>query len=151
MKTTKATILLSLAAATAALSLTACNTFSSRAREKSETYESLPPTTQQRLKKGQISPGDTQDMVYIGLGNPDEKREITTNDGVQETWIYRTYWEQYEGTEWVGWHRVIIPTGRGYAIYHEPVTQDVYRSHVDEVIRVTFNRGVVASVEQRRR
>jgi len=151
MNTKTSRFLLPLAATAVALTLAGCDTFKSRAREKSETYEALPSTTQQRLQKGKINVGDTQDMVYIALGHPDEKREITTNDGVQELWIYRTYWEQYEGTAWVGWHRVIVPSGRGYAIFHEPVTQDVYRTHIDEVIRVQFNRGVVASVEQSRR
>ncbi|HVS51106.1 MAG TPA: hypothetical protein VHD62_02030 [Opitutaceae bacterium] len=153
MKTSTSTILVSLAAAAALFSLAGCDTFQSRAREKSEVYESLPPDTQQRLQRGHIGVGDTQDMVYIALGHPDEKRTASTADGVQETWIYRSYWEQYEGTAWVGWHRVIVPAGngRGYLIYHEPVTRDVYSTHADEVIRVAFNRGVVASVEQRRR
>jgi hypothetical protein len=153
MKMTKSMFLASMAAVAAAFSLTGCDTFQSRAREKSEVYESLPPDTQQRLRRGTISVGDTQDMVYIALGHPDEKRAVSTPDGTQETWIYRSYWEQYEGTAWVGWHRVIVPAGngRGYIIYHEPVTRDVYSTHVDEVIRVTFARGVVASVEQRQR
>lgn len=137
----------------AIFSLTGCNTFESRAREKAEVYQSLPPDTQQRLQRGRISIGDSQDMVYIALGYPDEVREMTTQQGMQTLWIYRTYWQQYEGTAWVGWHRVIVPTrdGRGFLVYHEPVTTDVYRTHVDEVIRVAFDHGVVSSVEQRHR
>lgn len=139
-------------AAVALSTLVGCNTFDSRAREKSATYEALPQDTKQRLQRGSISVGDTQDMVYIALGTPDEKREVSTSDGTAQTWVYRTYWEQYEGTAWVGWHRVIVPTARGYAIYHEPITRDVYRSRVDEVIRVSFDtRGVVSAVEQRSR
>lgn len=136
-----------------AFGLGGCNTFQSRASEKAQVYQALPPETQQRLQRGQISIGDSQDMVYIALGYPDEVREVTSPQGTQTVWIYRTYWQQYEGTAWMGWHRVIVPlrNGRGYAIIHEPVTTDVYRTHVDEVIRVTFNHGVVASVEQRKR
>ena len=152
MKTPVSLFFASAAVLLCSLGLTGCDTFKSRAREKSEVFNELPARTQQRLERGKISPGDTQDMVYIALGNPDEKREVTTGEGSNDTWIYRTYWEQYEGTAWVGWHRVIVATGRGgYAIYHEPITQDVYRTRVDEVIRVSFNRGAVASVEQRRR
>jgi hypothetical protein len=130
-----------------------CNSFQSRAREKSAVYETLPPATRQRLQHGKISVGDTRDMVYIALGYPDEVREVSTPQGTQTLWIYRTYWQQFEGTEWVGWHRVIVPLrdGRGFAVFHEPVTTDVYRTHVDEVIRVTFDHGVVTSLEQRRR
>ena len=82
------------AAAAAAFTLSGCSTFQSRAREKSATYESLTPQEQARLKQRQISVGDNQDMTYIALGNPDEKRQITTGDGTQQVWIYRSYWEQ---------------------------------------------------------
>src|ERR1041384_6696146 len=153
MKTHISVLTVTLVAASLSF-LAGCSTFQSRAREKSETFESLSPDQQQRLKKGTINVGDTQDMVYIALGNPEEKRDVTTADGVSQTWIYRTYWQQYEGTAWLGYRRIVVPAanGRGYVIYHEPVTQDVYRTHVDEVTRVMFDRnGVVSRVEQSNR
>lgn len=132
---------------------TGCNTFASRARERSETFESLPANEQQRLQRGAINVGDTEDMVYIALGHPNERRDVTTADGTQTIWSYKTYWQQYEGTSWAGWRRVIVPAPnrRGFVIFHEPVSYDVYRTHVDEAIRVTFNNGVVSTVEQQRR
>jgi hypothetical protein len=150
----KKTISLSLLAALAAtVGFTGCNSFASRARERSETFESLAPAEQQRLQRGAIAVGDTQDMVYIALGQPDERRDITTADGTQTAWVYKSYWQQYEGQAWLGYRRVIVPArnGRGYVIYHEPVTQDVYRTHVDDRIRVTFYNGVVNTVEQQMR
>lgn len=137
--------------ASAAMLLAGCNTFQSRARERSQTFDQLTPSEQQRLQRGAISVGDNQDMVYIALGQPDERRDVTTADGTQTVWIYRSYWQQYEGTAWLGYRRYIVParTGRGYVIFHEPVTQDVYRTHADDRIRVTFDRnGVVSTVEQ---
>jgi hypothetical protein len=128
-----------------------CNTFQSRARERSATYESLSPQEQQRLRRGMINVGDTQDMVYIALGQPEERRQVLNADGGHDTWIYRTYWQQYEGSAWVGWHRWIVPAAnrRGYVIFHEPVTQDIYSTHVDDTIRVSFDRnGVVQTVDQ---
>jgi len=142
-------ILLALGLATA-FALSGCNTFQSRAREKAEVYQALPSDTRQRLQHGHISVGDSQDMVYIALGYPDEVRQVTTPQGTQTVWIYRTYWQQYEGSQWVGWHRIIVPLrSGGFAVMHEPVTTQVYSTHVDEVIRVTFNHGVVSGVEQR--
>jgi hypothetical protein len=143
-----------LGVAAAAISLFAgCNTFNSRARQMSGVYDSLPASEQQRLQKGAINVGDTPEMVYIALGNPDERRELLTADGAQNTWVYKSYWQQYEGTAWLGYRRIIVPsrTGRGYVIFHEPVTQDVYRTLVDEVIRVSFANGVVSQVEQQKR
>jgi hypothetical protein len=146
--------LLTLGVAAAAISLFAgCNTFNSRARQMSGVYDSLPASEQQRLQRGTINVGDTPEMVYIALGNPDERRELLTADGAQNTWVYKSYWQQYEGTAWLGYRRIIVPsrTGRGYVIFHEPVTQDVYRTLVDEVIRVSFANGVVSQVEQQKR
>lgn len=153
-KTTSRTLFSAAAAALLAFGLTGCDTFQSRAQEKSATYDQLSPGTQQRLEKGHISVGDNQDMVYIALGQPEEKRNITTSTGTSTEWIYRTYWQQYEGTAWAGWHRMIVPMagGRGFAVYHEPITQDVYSTHIDEVIRVTFDSsGRVQNVDQNKR
>ncbi len=145
--------LLVVAALGVASFLAGCDTFKNRAEEKSATFDSLSTATQKRLERGKINVGDTQDMVYIALGDPDETRQISNADGEQPVWVYKTYWQQYEGTAWVGWHRVIVPAanGRGYVVFHEPVTQDIYRTRVDEVIRVAFNRNKVSSVEQRKR
>jgi hypothetical protein len=141
---------LSLLLAGVALVLAGCNTFNSRARQYSAVYDNLPATDQQRLQRGVIGIGDTPEMVYIALGQPDERRDILNADGNQTTWIYRSYWQQYEGQAWLGYRRVIVPArgGRGYVVFHEPVTQDVYRTHVDDRIRVTFANGAVQSVEQ---
>lgn len=90
--------------------------------------------------------------MYIALGEPDVKRERTTQRGTRTTWIYRTYWQQYEGSEWIGWHRYIVPvpgTNR-YRIFHEPVTREVYRERSEDVIRVTFADGRVVAVDQQR-
>jgi hypothetical protein len=148
MKMTKSTLFLALAAFGAAFAVTGCDTFASRARERSATFEQLDAGTQQRLKRGELSPGDNSDMVYIALGRPDERRIVSTPDGQNEMWVYRTYWQQYEGTAWVGWRRVIVPMGRGYAIYHEPVRSDIYSEHAADTTRVTMNRGVVQSIDQ---
>ncbi|MCX6954876.1 MAG: hypothetical protein NTV51_22185 [Verrucomicrobia bacterium] len=149
----KTSFLLPLAALAAAVLLGGCDTFNKRADEKSAVFDALSPATQKRLERGKIHVGDSEDLVYIALGNPDEKRQVTRADGTEAVWVYRTYWEQYEGRAWVGWRRIVVPAagGRGYVVYHEPVTQDIYRTRVDEVIRVTFTKGVVSVVEQNKR
>lgn len=146
-------ISLLLAAGVAALAVAGCNTFDSRAKQMSAVYDQLPASEQQRLQRGAINVGDSPEMVYIALGNPDEKRDTTTADGTKTTWIYNTYWQQYEGTAWLGYRRIIVPArgGRGYVVYHEPVTQDVYRTRVEDRIRVSFANGTVQSVEQTQR
>ena len=148
----KLSLSLTLTAVVASL-FAGCNTFQTRARQMSGVYDQLPASEQQRLQRGSINVGDTPEMVYIALGNPDERRDTLTADGSRTDWVYKSYWQQYEGTAWLGYRRVIVPArnGRGYVVFHEPVTQDVYRTHVDEVIRVSFANGVVQQVEQQRR
>jgi hypothetical protein len=133
--------------------LAGCNTFNARARQMSAVYDQLPASEQYRLQRGAINVGDSPEMVYIALGNPDERRDVMNADGTRNVWIYKSYWQQYEGTAWLGYRRIIVPArnGRGYVVFHEPVTQDVYRTNIDEVIRVTFANGVVQQVEQQRR
>ena len=144
MKTVITSVILSCAAG-----LAGCSTFASRAHEKASVYNSLAPQTQERLEKGHITIGDTEDMVFIALDKPEAKREIITADGAETVWIYKTYWEEYADTGWVGWHR-FYERGFGgrFAIYHERVPLELYRTHVADVMRITFKYGKVISVDQ---
>ena len=132
-----------------AAGLTGCSTFNSRAQEKAAVYNSLAPKTQQRLEKGKINIGDTQDMVFIALDTPDGKRDITTANGAETVWIYKTYWEDYSDTGWIGWHRYYeTRTGGAFSIYHERVPLALDRTRVADVIRITFKEGKVVSIDQ---
>ena len=131
-----------------AAGLTGCSTFKSRAQGKAAVYDALPAQTQQRLEKGKINIGDTPDMVFIALDNPDAKRDITTTNGAATVWIYRTYWEDYSDAGWIGWHRFYEPRGGAYSIYHERVPLALSRERVADVIRITFKDGKVIAVDQ---
>jgi len=145
------TRLAALAAVTSLILLAAgCSTFDSRSKEKSEVFNALDSHTQQRLKKGEIALGDTADLVYIALGNPDERKSSTTKAGEKLTWIYNVYWQEYAGTVHTGYRRIVIydPQSKRYFVYLEPVQTDVYRQRSEERIRVEFLNGRVTSVEQ---
>lgn len=146
----KLTLLAMLGLAGAAFLTGGCSTFKARADEKYEVYDALPAATQNRLKRGTVNVGDSEDMVYIALGQPDEKRRITRSEGSASVWVYRTYWDEYAGSTWAGYRRVVVRTPRGYAVYSEPVTQDVYYSHADETTKVAFVKGVVTVIDQRK-
>jgi hypothetical protein len=129
-----------------------CNNFEHRAEQKSATFNALDEATQQRLKQGNIAVGDTPDMVYIALGVPDAKRQRLTSDGREVIWIYKTYYQDYRGTELVGYRRYFVPAGPNkYVIHYDPVTRDVYDEHSEENMRVTFVNDHVSSVEQMQR
>ncbi len=134
----------------ALLSLTACNTFDRRAEEKSSVFRALDAATQARLEVRQIEVGDTQDMVYIALGAPDEQREQLDAGGKTSTWVYSAYWQEYQGTRMVGYQRQVIydPASKSYRVYHEPDFQPVYAPRMEDRLRITFQDGRVTVIEQ---
>jgi hypothetical protein len=129
-----------------------CNSFEHRAEQKSETFNSLDEATQQRLKSGNIAIGDTPDMVYIALGVPDAKRLRLTSDGREVIWVYKTYYQDYRGTELIGYRRYFVPAGPNrYLVHFDPVGRDVYDERSEENMRITFMNDRVSSVEQMQR
>ncbi len=132
------------------LGLSACSTFQRRAEEKSTVFRALDAATQARLEARQIEVGDTQDMVYIALGAPDEKREQLDAGGKTTTWIYSAYWQEYQGTRMVGYRRQVIydPATKSYRVYHEPDFQPIYAPRMEDRVRITFQDGRVTVIEQ---
>ncbi len=132
------------------IGLSACSTFQRRAEEKSTVFRALDAATQARLEARQIEVGDTQDMVYIALGAPDEKREQLDAGGKTTTWIYSAYWQEYQGTRMVGYRRQVIydPASKSYRVYHEPDFQPIYAPRMEDRVRITFQDGRVTVIEQ---
>lgn len=133
--------------------LGACSTINSRITEKSAVYNSLDPNTQAKIAHGDIDIGFTPDMVYIALGRPDFRREAVSTEGQSETWIYRSYYDDYDPA-FVGFHHfhrwyAYNPYGHFYRMYWEPVYfDDAYPQVAEDNIRVTFRNGRVVMIDQ---
>jgi hypothetical protein len=138
------------AAAVALLLFAGCETVDSRIKKKPDVFAKLDPATQDKIKQGIIDIGYTEDMVYLALGAPDQKRESVSEKGKSVTWIYNTYYERYEGTQMVGYHRRVYydPFIRSYRLYYRPAFADVYSSEKEERIRVVFKDGKASVIEQ---
>lgn len=134
----------------AALGLTGCSTIDKRITEKSAVFATYPAETQENLRKGIVEIGYTPDQVYIALGKPDDRRERITAQGRELTWIYHSYSEEFRGTALVSHRRLVAydPVRRRHYVYWEPALVDVYRGRIDERIRITFQDGQVAVIEQ---
>jgi hypothetical protein len=139
-----------LIAALLLLTLAGCNTIDSRISQKQGMFDRLDPRIQAKIRQGIVEVGYTPDMVYIALGTPDERHQKVTAKGDETTWIYKTYYEQYEGMVHVGYHRIVFydPGARVYHIYYEPVSTPVYSEHAEDNIRVAFVNGRVTVIEQ---
>ena len=137
----------------ALLALAGCNTISDRIRQKAEVFASLPAADQERLRKGQVAVGDTPDMVYIAIGEPTRRTQKTTAQGSRSVWIFRDYYETYEGSHIAGYRRVVgfdRRTGQRF-VYLEPAYVDVYRERTEEKLRIIFENGRVAAIEEVKR
>ncbi len=132
------------------LALAGCNTIDSRIREKQDAFNRLDLQTQDKIRQGIVEVGYTQDLVYIALGRPDARQQKITAKGDETTWIYKTYYEQFEGVAHVGYRRVVFfdPGSHVYHVYYEPVSEPVYSEREEDNIRVTFVDGKVTVIEQ---
>ena len=127
-----------------------CSTFERRSQEKASTFASLAPEEREKLRRGVIDIGNTPDMVYIALGNPDEKHETTTADGRETVWVYNSYHREYEGNVHTGYRRILVydPARKRYTVFYDPVYADVYSEHREEKIRIIFKNDHVSVIEQ---
>jgi len=73
-----------------AVTLVACSTTGSRIRERQALFDSYPEHVQQNLRAGVIEVGYTPEMVLIAFGEPDQRREVVTGEGVAQVW---TWWK----------------------------------------------------------
>jgi hypothetical protein len=130
--------------------LAGCQSVESRIKEKPEVFASVDVATQAKIKQGIIELGFTEDLVYVALGAPDQKRETINATGKKVTWIYNTYYDRYEGTGFAGYHRSVYydPYLRAYRMYYRPVYADTYVQEKEERIRIEFLDGKVTAIEQ---
>lgn len=130
--------------------LAGCSTFESRAKEKSALFATLDEPTRVRLQARDIRLGDNSDMVYIALGKPSAILKTTDASGASITWIYNTYWQEYQGTRLVGHRRDVIynPVTQSYRVIHTPDFQPVYAERAEERIRITLVDDRVTAIEQ---
>ena len=127
-----------------------CETVDTRIKKKPDVFARLDAATQSKIKQGIIDLGYTEDMVYLALGAPDEKRESRSEAGTRVIWIYSHYYERYEGMRHVGYYRDVYfdPRLRAYRLYYQPMLMDVYSPHRDERIRIVFKDGKATVIEQ---
>ncbi len=130
--------------------ITGCQTVESRIKEKPEVFAKVDKATQDKIKQGIIDLGYTEDLVYVALGEPDQKRETVTATGKTLTWIYNTYYDRYDGAGFAGYHRSVYydPYLRAYRMYYRPVFADSYSQEKEERIRIVFTDGKVTVIEQ---
>jgi hypothetical protein len=129
---------------------TGCETVNDRIKEKPAAFAQADAASQDKIKQGIIDLGFTEDLVYVALGKPDQKRESVGPTGKSVTWIYNTYYQRYDGSRFAGYNRRVYfdPQLKSYRVYYRPVYEEVYTDETEERIRIVFKEGKVAVIEQ---
>ena len=130
--------------------LASCQTIDDRIKEKPAVFAQVDKATQDKIRQGIIDLGYSEDMVYLALGVPDQKREAVSATGRTVTWIYSTYYQRYDGTQFAGYSRRVYfdPYLHTYRVYYRPVFAEVYSDEKEERIRIVFKDGKAAVIEQ---
>jgi hypothetical protein len=130
--------------------LTGCESVDDRIKEKPAAFAQADAAAQDKIKQGIIDLGFTEDLVYVALGKPDQKRESVGPTGKSVTWIYNTYYQRYDGTRFAGYNRRVYydPQLKTYRLYYRPVFAEVYTDETEERIRIVFKDGKAAVIEQ---
>ncbi len=133
-----------------AAGLSGCQSVERRIKEKPEVYAHLDAATQDKIKQGIVDLGYSEDMVYLALGDPDQKRESVSAEGKSTTWVYNTYYTRYDGTVPVGYYRRVYfdPYLKTYRVFYHPAYVDTYHDEKEERIRVVFKDGKATTIEQ---
>jgi hypothetical protein len=96
---------------------------------QSATFAALTPQQQDRLARGKVAPGDTRDMVWLALGEPDRVERIEHG----ERWMYEAYLNGgsavTEATGPAGEFRLGKPTLITAVAFREGVVSGVMQRH----------------------
>ena len=132
-----------------------CSTPQSRAKEHADLFASYPPQVQARLEAGQPAVGDTKEMVYIALGEPDTILTRTERTGTDQAGVVYDIWS-YDGVYYTRdsfWRQPSIfrkHRRHGYDYFYSgPQYVDV--QHEYERLRIEFDDGKVKAIEQKQR
>ena len=118
----------------------------SRIQKNPDLFNSFPPEAQEKIKKGDVEIGFTQDMVLMAKDKPDRKYNRRTAGGETEVWSYSAYFTTTEHQRVEA--RVHAPdVGGNWHDYTDWVWVDVQQQHEYDQSRIEFNDGKVSAIE----
>lgn len=128
--------------------LVACATPESRIKKHQDVFDTFPPDVQERVRDGKIDVGDTKDMVFIALGNPDREYTRRTASGIMTVWSYTDHYSQTRRELVDGQFRVRDSrSGQIYSV-RDSVWVDVPTYHEYDRLRVEFDADRVVAIEE---
>ena len=130
----------------AAALLGACASPSGRINKNVEVFAEFPRDIQEKVRKGKIEVGFTEDMVFIARGKPDREYVRRTDAGSTKVWSYVDYTYWIDRQRVAGDFQIRSPTG-GYQTTRDSVQVDVRQEREFEKVRIEFQDGRVVAIE----
>ena len=131
--------------------LTGCLTLEERIAKritvKADYFASLPAERQERLRKGQLQIGDTEDAAWIVFGSPTRKSTHTTVGSTNIVWSYVLTEAQPIDELRPGFYPIVMR--RGHVIWTTDYQYN--RSYIyerNEYLRIEFNNNKVSSIDK---
>ncbi len=125
--------------------LAGCSSVSSRIDRNRTEFESYPMAVREKIVAGEVDVGFTPGQVQMALGEPDRVSTRTTPDGISEVWSYRAKRPRFSVGVGGG---VGVFGGGGSTRVGTGVSVGTGDRYDDERVRVVFERGQVAAVEE---
>lgn len=127
--------------------LAGCATPDRRIQQNLSLFQSYPADIQEKIRKGDIALGFTQDMVHMSLGRPNHVFNRETMAGKTEVWAYTD-------TEYRSTHRPVAGNywtrTRGGRLQPAPgfLWVDAQHSREYDTLRVEFENGKVRAIDR---
>lgn len=118
------------------------------------TIEKYNASLRDKIRRGILELGYTQEMVMLTIGPPDLKSLTVAPNGDLENWVYYTYYRRTgklaENT--VPFERRVSyePSIRAYRVFDLPSVTPPEEQDRTERIRIVFRQGRVLAIEQTR-
>lgn len=124
-----------------------CESVTSRIDQRAQAYASWTPMVQARVRKGEIAPGDSFDMVFVALGAPDLNQTRPAAGAAITEWTYLERGERTSKIETVGYQQdaETIQGTSARVVQEVPIQENVVGSK-GNVLQVVFRDGAVTGV-----
>lgn len=128
------------------LTVAGCSSPTSRIDEHRTAFDSWPAAAQEKVRAGRVDVGFTAEQVRVALGEPDRKSTRMTEHGTSEVWLYAKRGPRFSFGVGVGSGSYSGGTSYGGGVHVASGGRGD-----DEMLRVIFDEGRVATIEERRK
>lgn len=133
-----------------ALAIAGCNSTEHRIKKHPERFAALTVEEQSAVKNKTLDLGQSAEVVYFIMGDPDRKKKQVKEGVAKEVWVYTRIFTQMEGTHLAGYERRVFYDAKNkvYRVYYIPRYVHEYSEHQEVVAEIEFEDGLVSAITE---